>query len=873
MKNLKKLTVVLFATLLSFNFTSCIDDGVSDAVDQVYLAQAQFLLAQSALKDAEAAYQNARAASELANAAYTDALTANQQAVTAQFIASAALQNQATEAQLAFQAAMDAFTLAEAQALNEVTMQLLATQLAQAQSAHDVAMVELAEAVQDAKDVILTGLYGNLVMANNTLDGLMADKLNLQADLALKELLLSAPGNTITWAYAQAALEGTLAGYVADLAAAEANLAATQAATPSAGQQQLTDLETQIAGLEADADALEVPLAEAQNAEDAALAQWNVDNAKFADIDTKMAEIAFVEAEIQAHLDEIEVLDGYITDTRDIIDVQIPDADAAILTAEADADAVIAAAQADVTAAQDDVTAAQADLTAAQADLDAKVLVETAAQGDLTAANAALTTIQTDIAALTLTYNNAVNALAAHLATESGLLSTQAAAVAALATADGVELAAQAAYDAAVLAFDADPTGSTVTNPGPDGIAGDPNDGLTTYVYITALGAAPTLLTPTTANTTATGAIDPADSGVAAPIAGALLGSLSDVENRTLLEAPSDAVGDHYDAEADDVVDTNANILVLATNALDAAIIAVDAAQVVVDTADTAIATYASTLADLQADYLYQQGLFDDAAAEEALVQAVVDAAQAAFNTAAADVIAATTVRDNANTALTTANTALTTANTALTTAIADKVTAVATAQATRDALGVVADLEDDILGWMDDIADINALMPTHNLGLAYLQAELADLMAAFGLDPTLFDTEYFFGYVPSYGAWLDAMKATAAVQAEIDAIDDQIAALENIWDAVTWFVSSENVDDFLAWQAAEITSYENQIASLELAIEQQEVLIAKGELEADSMAAAIAECVRQIAAIDEEIAIQEGIITDLMTRINTYIN
>jgi len=57
MKNLKKLSVVLFATLLSFNFTSCIDDGVSAAVDQVYLAQAEFLRAQAALNEAEAQYQ------------------------------------------------------------------------------------------------------------------------------------------------------------------------------------------------------------------------------------------------------------------------------------------------------------------------------------------------------------------------------------------------------------------------------------------------------------------------------------------------------------------------------------------------------------------------------------------------------------------------------------------------------------------------------------------------------------------------------------------------------------------------------------------------------------------------------------------------
>ena len=90
MKNLKKLSVVLFATLLSFNFTSCIDDGVSDAVDQVYLAQAEFLRAQAALQEAKAqvelaeatrlqalaAYELARAEVQLAYARETDANTA-----------------------------------------------------------------------------------------------------------------------------------------------------------------------------------------------------------------------------------------------------------------------------------------------------------------------------------------------------------------------------------------------------------------------------------------------------------------------------------------------------------------------------------------------------------------------------------------------------------------------------------------------------------------------------------------------------------------------------------------------------------------------------------------------------------------------------
>jgi len=836
MKNLKKLTVVLFATLLSFNFTSCIDDGVSDAVDQVYLAQAQFLLAQAALKNADAQYQLARAASEQANAAYTDAQTAQQQAYTANFIATNAAAN-------AFTDAKNAITLAELQAQSAVDLQDLATELAEAQSAYDEAMVNLATAVQDAKDVILTALYGDLQTANGKMDVLMAKKLSLEADKALKQLLLATPNGTLTWAFAQAALENQLAQYVADKAAAEANLAATQAATPNDAQQQLIDLQGQIDAVDAQVADKQVELAEAGNVVAAAAAQWNADNDEFAAIITKQGEIAFVEDEIKDHKTQISNDSISIVDTRDIIDVQIPAADQAIT----DAEGAVTTAENAVTTAQDDFTAAS---DALGTDLGDPVVTDSPSTGTtlydvLWNAKLELAIIQADIAALTATYNTAVTDLANHIATESGLVSAQA-------TAQSAQITAKAAYDAAVIAFDADPTGYTVTSPGADLIAGDPNNGATDYLYVvTQVAGGP--------NDTAISAETPGTS----PLTGALE-TLVNVENSDGLNVAS--AGDYYDVEADDTSDSNANILNTTTNTL-------NAANATLATANLAIANYATTLATLQADYEYQQTIFDFAVTEEAAVQAIVDAAQD-------DVDAGVIVYDDANTALGSDSGTPSAGDSAIDPEVSaydalwNAQLALADAEAARTALGVVDNLEDAIIAWQEDIAYTQSLMPTHVAALAYLQTELADLMAAFNLDPTLVDTEYSYGYLPSYVTWIEALQAQSAIQTEITALGAQKTALQNIYNAVsTYLLGGDNADAFETWKSGAITSLETTIGTLTTNIEKQEVLIAKGEIDADAMAAAIAEVQRQIDVVDTNIAIQDSIITSLLARINTYIN
>ena len=195
MKHLKKLSVVLMmTTLFSLSFTSCIDDGVSDAVDQVYLAQAGFLNAKAALKladaqkvIAEAAYENARAKVKLSEAAAIDAMTARQ-----------LILNEGLVETNAFTAQQNVMYLAEAQARLNVTLQEQLTLLAQAQSAYDVAMVNLGEAVAKAKDMLLLGYYNDYNYVVNRLNALYTDKINAESDIALKQLFLMAMNQLIT---------------------------------------------------------------------------------------------------------------------------------------------------------------------------------------------------------------------------------------------------------------------------------------------------------------------------------------------------------------------------------------------------------------------------------------------------------------------------------------------------------------------------------------------------------------------------------------------------------------------------------------------------------------------------------------------------
>lgn len=947
MKNLKKLSVVLFATLLSFNFTSCIDDGVSDAVDQVYLAQAEFLKAQAALQEAMAqaelaeatrleavaAWQLAMAEVQLAYARETDANTAQIEANTANIIAAAQ-----------YTAAVNAMALVKMQAELDVYLVELQEELAEAQSSLAVRMLELSEAIAATKNDMIRGLYGiysQKMSAANSLYDQRVTKLNQIA----KQNLYLVSGDDVSMAFAQQQLVDALAMLNADLATANAEITRLEGLSPSQAQMDVTALEAEKAMKDAKRDSLGVVLAARENDVTEARNAWEGATSDLTVINNKRAEIKTVSDAIKAHKDDMAQDSADIIEYQHTIDVKIPAADAAILTAEADAEALVVAAEAAVTAAEAAIVTAEALVTTTTADEAAKLAIHNGIAADLgtetlpapTAASPKLggTTkydilydaqvdlaiIQADIAALYATYQAAVTALAAHEATEAGLITTQANAVT-------VQGAAQADYDAAVIEYDSNRTGSTVTNPGADGIAGDPNDGLTTYVYVTT-AAAPSAA-PGTANITAVGALDPADSGVAAPIAGALKVSLADVEFHITGEIPADAVGDHYDAEADDTTDTNVNILNAATAALDAANIALAAANANVD-------TYNTTLATLEADYLYKQGLFDDAAAEEALVQATVDTAQGDVNTvtaalavALADYNAATTAKNNAIAALG-VDIADPTSHTQTPWAVEDtafkvlwnrqwdvlvaennKVNAVAIATGARTALGTVASLEALIAAEWAEIAEINDFLPSHEAALAHLEAELLELMGSFNLDELLFDpypTDNHglwyvidntgtndLGYIPLLADYLNAITARNAVSTLMAACVTEMNMIKNTIDHIQLYLlgdgvtpSVENVESFEDWVADAIAEQKHLIDGMAYTdsanvthaaidglikdIEQAETDINIGEYDQEVAERNLAEYERELVVIEAKLHILETSAATILARIEALMN
>jgi hypothetical protein len=341
MKNLKKLSVVLFATLLSFNFTSCIDDGVSDAVDQVYLAQAEFLRAQAALKEAEAqealaravyeearaAYELARAEVELADARYTDAETDG-----------VILDNERTAEENMFIAQENIQKLAKMQAELEVVLQEQLTLLAEAQSAHEVAMVNLGEAVAKAKDALILEYYADYSVVVSELQGLYAEKIQAEHDLAIKELMLVDvnAADLVSRAYHQAMLEAQLADSEAKLLAKQAALEAAMAITAddaSDAQKWVTDLYNQAQAIIATNNELRVEREQASIAVDLAWEEWLAASDQYADLMAAAGLVQAAQDALDSHLDNIEDAEDAIAEAEANI-AAIPAAEAAVVAVD-----------------------------------------------------------------------------------------------------------------------------------------------------------------------------------------------------------------------------------------------------------------------------------------------------------------------------------------------------------------------------------------------------------------------------------------------------------------------------------------------------------------------------------------------------------
>lgn len=281
MKHLKKLSLVfLLTTLFSVSFTSCIDDGVSEAVDQVYLAQAGFLQAQSALKNAEAQFQIAKAATEAANAKLVLANAASIEAATAGVIITNTLN-----------AGLNANQLTLAAATLKTNLEIAAGALAAAQSANAVAMVALSDAVKAAKNTLLNTLFSNYATTVAALDAATNARLAKLGAIATQELYLAA-GGTESMAFIQAALVADLAALEAGLVSANAEIVRLQGLSASTAQQDVTALKAQKAALNTSRNTLGVTLAARENSVEVARAAWLKASTDNNDVNTKKGEIS-----------------------------------------------------------------------------------------------------------------------------------------------------------------------------------------------------------------------------------------------------------------------------------------------------------------------------------------------------------------------------------------------------------------------------------------------------------------------------------------------------------------------------------------------------------------------------------------------------
>ncbi|UMB59679.1 hypothetical protein MHL31_11390 [Lutibacter sp. A80] len=920
MKNLKKLSVVLFATLLSFNFTSCIDDGVSDAVDQVYLAQAEFLKAQAALKEAdaqkvvaEAAYQDALAAVETARAAGIDAMTENQ-----------LLQNEAQVEANALQAQKNVIFLAEEEAKLEVALQTQMNLLQAAQSEYEVAMVNLGEAVAAAKDALILGYYGDYATVTAELQELYEDKIEAEHDLAVKELMLVAinnPVDMVSRAYYQAMLEAELAELEGKLVAEEANLAALEAITEAdagAPAQAITDLEAQIAVLKEQYDAVVIEHAEAINAKDQAREAWEASTAEYNEVIDAEDLLKAAIAAKKAHTDQMAADTASIATYQNIIDVKIPNAEQAVtdaVTAYTGTITDLEAAQ-DALGTQEDTFGDPFVWPAYDDDkIDPAVTLydewfnaaidEEIADYALSQANYYYTPQYPGVpyvVDLEYAYTSAENALATYVpGTPIADLE------AALADALAEEVAAQAAWIA-------DPDGFTI-DAGDDGVAGE-NQTTTgeTWVQVVSYGlSGPTFGTVTydafasvqLGEDVVDDPLTPADETVTSvAVSGVTTAPFPAV---TVIDGTM--VGEWFNVEADDSSTPNfwrlLNAREAAYNAQANLDMEVDGVSDVTEDRDEALEEVVKAYAALGYEFP-TDGTLDasDILAVEAYIVELGDAATAANE-------AENEAQNAVNEAMTAIGTTFNKFDSpadwialgsnasvdsndlndsdpnTLFEEVENALINWSIAKQKLDALGTVAYNQGKIDDLETELEELDALLPAHDLAIADLQARYDALLAEFGFDTTAWDFEGDMGYeeagilynLPLYAEYLDAVEAYSAVNAKFVSLAIQIEDLENLIDAYAFVQSGDfvtdgtNVADFMEDVAEDIEQSKEDIAELEEDIEIQKGLVATGIVDKDTAEAWVAEYERRLSLLETEIEGYETAAASLLARINALLN
>jgi hypothetical protein len=360
MKNLKKLSVVLFATLLSFNFTSCIDDGVSDAVDQVYLAQAQFLIAQAALKEAEAQFALAMAAHEQAEAALTLAMAEVQLAYARETDAYTAYRDAQTEGlviQNLYDAALNALILEKKQAECDLLIAQAQNALEVANAQHQATMITLQEAIADANDMVVMELYWKYDIVIDELEYWLWERVDKLDELNRALLYLHAPDSSmITQAYYMAGLSADSAATVAAISNDMALIGTYNGAIDGLAAAQPNDIQVMISEFDAllsanedKQDSLKYVLTQDSVRTWEAWQAWTAASAQYEELFEAKDLHDDAVAALKEHTDQMAADSAAIVAHQDTIDVHIPAAEddkAAALAAYLDAIDDLEAAQA-----------------------------------------------------------------------------------------------------------------------------------------------------------------------------------------------------------------------------------------------------------------------------------------------------------------------------------------------------------------------------------------------------------------------------------------------------------------------------------------------------------------------------------------------
>jgi len=518
MKNLKKLSVVIFATLLSFNFTSCLDTDVSPVVEGIYQAQADLLnaeaqlaLAEATLAEAEAALAMAEAMAEqlyaetdamvqAANIADTEARTAaflaEEEAQLARYVAQTALDAAYDEARNAIyladqQARLDDYIADQAQALARAISELERAEATAANSLYEQqerfknTMEQLARNLRSYANSDAYQYGSNYATAMGAIEALKEAKLLLVFEISEEELFMKnlTAGSEMTWAV-------YLAGLESDIMAEEATIASKEAfierATEYVGSVPAMEdaLEAAEDALEANEDAIDALVAER--------GEWNV-----ASPTEGTGILGDINANYQAFLDEYDDMETALnSDTLDkealedelaVLDtITIPGLEAAILDYDAmtaTLEAAVAAAEAVIGSPADGTNHATNHpegsglLEAIRVAYDSVwVPADAAYQKEVTAlgkaVDAAIEDVDlatTTLASFTLDYNAlftsyqtaATNLAAAQAATNTVQLTADVAnAESELVTATIAFDLVQMAYDDAKAVFEADPSGT-----------------------------------------------------------------------------------------------------------------------------------------------------------------------------------------------------------------------------------------------------------------------------------------------------------------------------------------------------------------------------------------------------------------------------